>query len=51
MKFDMDCYMLYVYKFRRLIAGCRRLVAGEKGERLIQWNQTIVLIGLGVGYQ
>ena len=28
--------MLYVYKFRRLIAGCRRPVAGEKGERLIQ---------------
>ena len=28
--------MLYVYKFRRLIAGCRRPVAGEKSERLIQ---------------
>ena len=34
MRFDMK--MLYVYKFRRLIADCRRPVAGEKGERLIQ---------------
>ena len=35
MKFDMNCVMYININFRRLIAGCRRPVAGErKGERL-----------------
>ena len=33
--------MYIIFNVRRLIAGCRRPVAGEKGERLIQVDNTL----------